>query len=143
MDGNDHWGKPVGVSLLAMAVYQPAMMLNVPPPSRASSAPTGYLSLEFRGRTQPPVGVSLLAMAVHQPAMMPNVPPPSRASSAPTGYLLLGFQGLAQIPCGSEPARDGGLSASNDAECTAAIASKLSSHRLSVTGIPEAGTNPL
>ncbi|PWE40863.1 hypothetical protein C9I50_14820 [Pseudomonas prosekii] len=39
---SEAWHKSlVGVSLLAMAVYQRAMMLNVPPSSRASSAPTG------------------------------------------------------------------------------------------------------
>ncbi|AUO46235.1 hypothetical protein C1C98_12605 [Pseudomonas ogarae] len=32
---------PVGASLLAIAVGQPASMLNVPPSSRASSLPPG------------------------------------------------------------------------------------------------------
>ncbi|QGA51637.1 hypothetical protein [Pseudomonas brassicacearum] len=72
--------------MLAMAVGQLTAMLNVPPPSRASLAPTLNLGVltDLAFSTNPLWELSLLAMAVGQLAAMLNVPPPSRASLAPT-----------------------------------------------------------
>ncbi len=74
----------VGASLLAKAVGQLASVLNMPPPSRASSLPH-WISCEYKTCTRPksPVGASLLAKAVGQLASVLNMPPPSRASSLP------------------------------------------------------------
>jgi len=64
-------------------------MLDVPPSSRASSAPTLILvGREFYIHRHSPVGASLLAIAVGQLAAMVNVPSSSRASSAPTLILI-------------------------------------------------------
>ncbi|SSB96819.1 hypothetical protein SAMN04488697_10675 [Pseudomonas sp. 43mfcvi1.1] len=56
----------VGASLLAMAVGQLVLMLNVTPSSRAGSLPQLiYGALECTAH-RPPMGASLLAMAVGQ-----------------------------------------------------------------------------
>ncbi len=80
---------PVGASLLAKTVGQLASILNVLPPSRASSAPTGPVVYpDVPVVPQSPVGASLLAKTVGQLASILNVLPPSRASSAPTGPMM-------------------------------------------------------
>ncbi|SEE59550.1 hypothetical protein SAMN04490188_4612 [Pseudomonas kilonensis] len=93
------------LSLLAIAEGQLARMLNVPPPSRASSAPTVFRGdNEIRATPRIPVGASLLAIAEGQLARMLNVPPPSRASSAPT--VFRGdheIRATPRIPVGASP----------------------------------------
>ncbi len=54
------------------------------------------------------VGTGLLAMAPCQPTSMVTRTPPSRASPAPTG---IGGVRASAFHCGSEPARDGAVSA--------------------------------
>ncbi|KAB0529392.1 hypothetical protein F7R03_32730, partial [Pseudomonas palleroniana] len=81
------------LSLLAIAVGQAALKLNVPPSSRASSAPTLIPGAHGIGvHRQPLWELSLLAIAVGQAALKLNVPPSSRASSAPT--LIPGAHGI-------------------------------------------------
>jgi len=53
-----------------MAVYQSGFISPDPPPSRASSAPTGVCGWSGKScSTHNPVGVSLLAIAVSQPTL--------------------------------------------------------------------------
>ncbi len=76
----------VGVSLLAKAVVQAMVMLNVPAPSRAS--PLLHWILWVAGiwhAPRTPVGAGLLANALGQAMKMLNVPSSSRASSLPQG----------------------------------------------------------
>ena len=78
---------------------------------------------------------SLLAMAAQHSTNLLNVPPSSRASSAPTEDQCRAQNGATpKIHCGSEPARDGYSTFNKSVECTALIASKLGSHRGSVSG---------
>ena len=121
----------MGASLLAIAVGQLAAMLNVPPPSRASLAPTLNLGVftDPAFTTNPLWEPSLLAMAVGQLAAMLNVPPLSRASSLPQGLGMDAmFVNKPGKTVGAELARYGGGSACIDVECAIAIASKLA-HR--------------
>ncbi len=79
----------VGAGLLAKAVWQSMKVLNVRPPSRASSAPTGFwVAYKSAAKRRSNVGASLLAKAVWQSMKRLNVRPPSRASSAPTGFWV-------------------------------------------------------
>jgi len=88
---------------------------------------------------------SLLAMAAQHSTNLLNVPPSSRASSAPTG-INVGHE-IGQHPkstVGAKLARDGCSTFNKSAECTAVIASKLGSHRGSVSGTEWGNTqNPL
>ena len=76
--------RPVGASLLAMAVGQAIPILDVPASSRASPAPTVICAMTTIFKAAKPVGASLLAMAVGQAIPMLDVPASSRASPAPT-----------------------------------------------------------
>ncbi len=114
--------------MLAKAVDQLALMLCVPPSSRASPAPTGPRCPRTCCPAQFPCG-GLLAKAVDQLALMLCVPPSSRASPAPTGPRCPRICCPAQFPCGSEPARDDVGSACIDVVCAAVIAGKPGSHR--------------
>ena len=79
----------VGAGLLAKAQCQATMMLNVPPPSRASPLPQGFVvALKMVGLPRIIVGAGLLAKAGCQAMMMLNVPTPSRASPLPQGFWL-------------------------------------------------------
>ncbi|BBP51277.1 hypothetical protein PHLH3_09030 [Pseudomonas sp. St386] len=121
----------VGASLLAIAVGQLARMLDVPPPSRASLAPT--LDLQWTRNlcsAQFPLWEqSLLAIAVGQLAWILDVPASSRASPLPH-WIFSGQEIYVwhSSLCGSELARDSGGSACPDVGCTAAIAGKPCSH---------------
>ncbi len=74
------------------------------------------LLLQIFCRTQSPctpksnVGASLLAKTVCQAMERLSVPTPSRASFAPTDFCRTQSPGTSQIKCGSEPARESGLS---------------------------------
>jgi len=72
------------------------------------------------------VGAGSLAKAVGQAALMLDVLASSRASSLPQEDSV-GRRGTcnAEQICGSELARDGGVSVSANVECQSAIASKL------------------
>ncbi|TNF84177.1 hypothetical protein FGE05_08235 [Pseudomonas sp. ICMP22404] len=74
----------MGASLLAIAVGQLALMLDMPPPSRAGSLPQcDGCCCGYHGRHRSSVGASLLAIAVGQLALMLDMPLPSRASPLP------------------------------------------------------------
>ncbi len=121
-------------SLLAIAVGQSALMLNMPPSSRASFAPTvgSVPACDFPANTNPLWEQSLLAIAVGQSALMLNMPPSSRASFAPTIWIgaSLRFPGQQKSPVGAKLARDSGGSVCLDVEHASVIASKLCSHSL-------------
>jgi len=74
---------------------------------------------------QSPVGASLLAKAVYQATWMLNVPAPSRASPLPRVTGRFRDLRLTAIPCGSEPAREGGVSGDMDVKCAGLFASRL------------------
>ncbi|WP_395593643.1 hypothetical protein AB4P93_06430 [Pseudomonas sp. B26140] len=78
--------KPVGASLLAIALDQPPMMLTDRAPSLASQLPQGFWGGQEFGNTQKPVGASLLAIAVDQSPMMLTDRAPSLASQLPQGF---------------------------------------------------------
>ncbi len=71
--------------MLAIAVSQSALMLNMPPSSRASFAPTvgSVPACDFPANKNPLWEQSLLAIAEGQLATMLNLPPSSRAGSLP------------------------------------------------------------
>ena len=88
--------------------------------------PTGVCALvRLCGVSQDFVGVSPLAMAVGQLALMLDVPAPSRASSLHRGLRFGQTLRCVTRLCGSEPARESGVSASIDVGCAYAFASKL------------------
>ena len=75
----------MGAGLLAKAVGQFAMMLDVPASSRAGSLPQGILGVhESCVHRRSIVGAGLLAKALGQFSVMLDVPASSRAGS-PTG----------------------------------------------------------
>ncbi len=115
----------VGASLLAMAVCQSRRMLDVPPSSRAGSLPQFLRCTGCCVRRKPHVGASLLAIAVGQSRKMLDVPPSSRAGSLPQDFALYWMLCTPPTPCGSEPARDGGVSVQEDVGCADVIASGL------------------
>ncbi len=89
-------------------------------------APTGVCALvRLCGVSQDFVGASLLAKAVGQPELMLDVLMPSRASSLPQGLCFGQTLRCVTRLCGSEPARESGVSASIDVGCADAFASKL------------------
>ncbi|CAI8818766.1 hypothetical protein EMIT0P265_20075 [Pseudomonas zeae] len=74
----------MGASLLAKAVGQATLMLDVLTPSRASSLPQGSgMASGFWVRQIANVGASLLAKAVGQATLMLDVLTSSQASSLP------------------------------------------------------------
>ena len=76
------------------------------------------------------VGASLLAMAECQSTMVLDVMASSRASSLPQGiWAVHGFCARQKSKCGSELARDGGVSVNDGAGCGGLIASKLAPTR--------------
>jgi hypothetical protein len=119
--------KTVGASLLAKAVGQAILMLDVLTPSRAGSLPQGFgIAPGFWVRQIANVGVSLLAMAVGQVTGMSTVRTLSRAGSLLQGVCgWLGICGVTNSQCGSEPACEGGGSGNIDVGCADAFASRL------------------
>ena len=117
---------PVGAGLPAIAVCLLVLMLDVPPSSRASSAPTGFCAwrrASVRGRSR--VGAGLLAIAVylsHRYWMCRRHREQARSHRVLCLAQSLGAQ---QIQGGSEPARDSGGSVGVDVGCAAAFASGL------------------
>jgi len=71
-----------------------------------------------------PVGASLLAMTECQATSMLNVPASSRASPLPQWFGWFADFAYSRWTCGSEPARDDGVSGDIDVECTGLFASK-------------------
>ncbi len=71
----------------------------------------------------------MLAKAVCQAMERLSVPTPSRASFAPTDILSNTKPVYTQIKCGSEPARENGVSGDGEVVCADAFASKLCSYR--------------
>ena len=71
------------------------------------------------------VGAGLLAKAVDQPTSLLNVPASSRASPLPQVTGRFRDLRLTAIPCGSELARESGVSGDMDVECAGFIASRL------------------
>ncbi|KIF56542.1 hypothetical protein NX10_22505 [Pseudomonas fluorescens] len=73
--------------MLAKAVDQLAKMLDVPPPSRASSVPMGICGATKSMVSTKIVGASLLAKAVDQSAKMLGCADAFASKPAPTGGL--------------------------------------------------------
>ncbi len=97
-------------------------MLDVPPSSRASFAPTVWIGASLRFLCQqknPPWEQSLLAIAVGQSALMLDVPPSTRASFAPTVWIgaSLRFPCQQKSPVGAKLARDSSVSVCLDVGC--------------------------
>jgi hypothetical protein len=89
-------------------------------------APTGSVAVrKICGSTPITVGASLLAMAECQVMMMLEVPASSRASSLPQVQWLYAKSAIYPNHCGSELARDGGMSGNDDVGGAGLIASKL------------------
>ncbi|PKH85007.1 hypothetical protein CXF97_01040 [Pseudomonas sp. Choline-02u-1] len=73
--------------MLAKAPGQANMILNVPPPSRASPLPQRFgLHWRWSNWLRIIVGPGLLAKAVCQAMMILNLPPLSRASPLPQRF---------------------------------------------------------
>ncbi len=121
-------------SLLAIAEGQLASMLNLPPSSRASFAPTVWIgaSLRFPCQQKPPVGAKLArgsggsvcldvgcAAVIASKLCSHGLDRCQPAISLPT-----------KIPVGAKLARDSGVSVCLDVGRAAVIASKLCSHGL-------------
>ncbi len=76
------------------------------------------------------VGASLLAMVECQSTVVLDVMASSRASSLPQGiWAVHGFCARQKSKCGSELARDGGVSVNDGVGCGGLIASKLAPTR--------------
>jgi hypothetical protein len=71
------------------------------------------------------VEASLLAKAQSQAMTMLTVPPPSRAGCSHRDFGCDEDGRSAPYQCGSEPARESGLSGDDNVDCAAAFASKL------------------
>ncbi len=121
-------------SLLAKAVGQSALMLDVPRSSRASFAPNVWVGarLGFPGQQKSPVGAELaregggsVCLDVACAAVIA-----SKLCSHRLGRCPPGISRPTKIPVGAELAREGGGSVCLDVGCAAVIASKLCSHRL-------------
>ena len=98
----------MGANLFAKALGQSAKMLDVPPPSRASPLPQGFVAQSNQWSTRNIVGASLLAKALAQANMMLNAPPHSRASPLPQGFCGTTKSLVNTEHCGSELAREDG-----------------------------------
>ncbi|SDT52535.1 hypothetical protein SAMN04490206_3510 [Pseudomonas umsongensis] len=77
-----------------------------------------------------PVGAGLPAMTECQAMQMLNVPAPSRAGSLPQGSRVYPTPAYDITPCGSEPAREGGVSGHEDVECAGPFADKPAPTRI-------------
>ena len=78
-------------------------MVNPPPPSRASPAPTGF-SVVCKSPNTPQifVGAELAREGIGSANIVGTDPPPSRASSAPTGFSVVPkIPNTPQIPVGA------------------------------------------
>src|SRR3990167_3172795 len=95
------------------------------------------------GITNQTVGASLLAIAECQATEMLNVRPSSRAGSLPQGEWSRAQRlRYHQSNCGSEPARDSGVSGNRDVECQTVIASRLTPTR-GVESSAKAAVSPI
>ena len=88
-------------------------------------APTGILvAMKMVDLPRISVEASLLAKAQSQAMTMLTVPPPSRAGCSHRDFGCDEDGRSAPYQCGSEPARESGLSGDDDVDCAAAFASR-------------------